>query len=197
MSFMSVFRYYKGMIPARRKTLSHRYTNNSNNNTSHPHHLYHHSYLCVNERDTDDNLSTYILIVSFYSHRHLSNMHLKHKKAISYGHFLSHHHHYLSQSETTPLATIDQIISSTSSSSSSSSISDHNSNSSSSTNSISGHNSSSSSSSSDEDEKATTSSVTGTTTTADCPSFQPQTLQHYDPYYLSDNHFMIPRQVFE
>jgi hypothetical protein len=107
-------------------------------------------------------------------------MHLKHKKAISYGHFLSHHQ-YHSQSETNPIAAIDQIISSSSSSIISSSSSG-----------------SSSSSSDDEDEQVTTPTTTSTTA-ADCPSssaFQPQALQHYDPYYLDDSHFLIPRQVY-
>jgi hypothetical protein len=46
MSFMSVFRYYKGMIPARRKATLHRYNNiNTSNHTNQ--HSYHHSYLCV------------------------------------------------------------------------------------------------------------------------------------------------------
>ncbi|KAG2200458.1 hypothetical protein INT47_011438 [Mucor saturninus] len=58
MGFMSVFRYYKGIIrqPKRRSE----YYN-------HNHHVHYPSYF----------------------HQHLSTMHLKHRKALSYGHFLS------------------------------------------------------------------------------------------------------------
>ncbi|GAA5803616.1 hypothetical protein EDC94DRAFT_610873 [Helicostylum pulchrum] len=57
MSFMSVFRYYKGIIrqPRRRSDFYHN------------HHVHYQSYF----------------------HQHLSNMHLKHRKVLSYGHFLS------------------------------------------------------------------------------------------------------------
>lgn len=57
MSFMSVFRYYKGIIrqPRRKADLHH----------------YHRHY-------------------PSYFHQHLSNMNAKHRKGISYGHFLLH-----------------------------------------------------------------------------------------------------------
>lgn len=57
MSFMSVFRYYKGIIrqPRRKADL----------------HYYHRHY-------------------PSYFHQHLSNMNAKHRKGISYGHFLLH-----------------------------------------------------------------------------------------------------------
>lgn len=61
-SFMSVFRYYKGFIRQPRRRSENYYHHNGHN-----HHIYYHSYF----------------------QQHAANLHLKHRKALSYGHFLS------------------------------------------------------------------------------------------------------------
>ncbi|CAO3641194.1 unnamed protein product [Mucor hiemalis] len=61
-SFMSVFRYYKGFIRQPRRR-----SENFHHHNGHNHHIYYHSYF----------------------QQHSANLHLKHRKALSYGHFLS------------------------------------------------------------------------------------------------------------